>query len=104
EHLEHVTTATDALTAVEERPAARREQDDRDRHGDGQGGEEEERREDDVERAQRRVTRPGLAAFGELREPNDEGVTRLRRGQVRIVEPAPPGPGLHNECLWTRVS
>ena len=74
QHEEDAPAAPDALAAVEDRAAARREQDERDRDGERKRDDEEERREDDVEQAQEDVSRSGRRSARQLAVAADEGV------------------------------
>ena len=80
EHLEEAAATADALAAVEDRPAARDELDERDHQRDGQSGEAEQRRERDVEHAQLEVD-PAVLRLGRESDvaPHERLFERWRR-------------------------
>src|SRR5439155_21645881 len=97
EHLEDPAVLPDALAAVEDRPAARREDGQADQRDQRRGEEQEQRGEQDVERAQLEVDAPLRRAADYCRKALDERVARprlrgagrprLRCGHVMMLEP-----------------
>ena len=81
EHLEEAAAAADALAAVEQRPAARRHERERDqRRSAARGRAGRSPANEDVERAQLEVDAPFRRPADERREPLDERVARPRLG------------------------
>src|SRR5205823_3185751 len=84
-HREHVPAEPDALAAVEDGPAARHEDEERDEQRDGKGENEEEQRERDVERAEEHVTRTNRRIERELSVPANERVLEAARLRHRSI-------------------
>ena len=97
EHLEDAAVAAHALAAVEQRPAARRDERERDQPDQRREDEQEEPGDQDVENAQLEVDAPFRRPADERREPLDERVARPRlgsghQGDARAVPHGPRAP------------
>src|SRR5205823_1532714 len=81
DHREDPSAAADALAPVEDRPAAREEDAERDQRSERQREQQEERREQEIERPELEVDEPAAGRrAGKRREAQDERIARPRTG------------------------